>query len=104
MNSTATSEPPKKKKPSPYRIPKLDAFEETFGPLSRAGWRLAAASSSAANPAEGYNSVSDPLELEAKRLVHSYHFSDYAQLLEMTGELGRLVQDQDVSLDEGRQI
>lgn len=100
MSSTGAStsaEPPRKKKPSPYRIPKLDAFQESFSPLSAAGWRLAATSSSAAHPAEGTATVSDPLELEAKRLVQSYHFSDYAKLLEMMNELGRLVQDQDVS-------
>lgn len=97
MSSTAT-EPPKKKKPSPYRIPKLDAFQESFGPLSSAGWRLAATSSSAANPASGAASVSDPLELESKRLVQSYQFSDYAKMLAMMNEVGRLVQDQDVSV------
>lgn len=97
MSSTAT-DPPKKKKPSPYRLPKLHAFQESFGPLASAGWQLAATSSSAANPAAGEASVSDPLELESKRLVQSYQFSDYAKLLEMMSEIGRLVQAQDVSV------
>lgn len=106
MNSTAapTGEPPRKKKPSPYRIPKLDAFQESFGPLAAAGWRLAATSSSAATPAEGEASVADALELEAKRLVQSYHFSDYGRLLQMVTKVGQVVQEQDVSGPPGREL
>lgn len=89
---------PPKKKPSPYRIPKLDAFQESFGPLAAAGWRLSPASSSAAGPAEAAG-VSDPLQLEAKRLVQSYHFAggEYPRLLDMLAQVGQLVQEQDVS-------
>lgn len=100
LNSTAASAfPSKKKKPSPYRIPKLDAFREAFDPLAAAGWRLAATSSSAVDPASEAVSISDPLELEARRLVQSYHFAqtEYGRLLDMMTEVGRVVKDQDVS-------
>lgn len=97
-------DPPRKKRPSPYRLLQPHTFLAAFAPLHVAGWRLdvlpSVSTSTGPRREEGLRLEEGMNDLQGRRLIRAYQFPEgregWRELVDFMQSIGRVVEEEDV--------